>query len=158
VPRLLLIDTNLLLVAVVAAIDPHQVGRVGRTRAYTVADTVLLESIVAEHDNILVTPHILTEVSNLLGKVDRPLLFAVRSRLAALVTMWSEIAEPSKEVLNDPFFQRFGMTDAAISRVAGPSVTILTDDLPLYDALGRRGYNVINFTHVRAESWRETDH
>jgi len=156
VSKLLLIDTNLLVVAVVAAVDSSQIERVGRTKGYTVGDAALLDEVVVEHDNILVTPHILTEVSNLLGKLKQPLLSLIRSRLASLVPQWAERATSSSEVVNDPFFLRFGMTDAAIARVSGADVTVLTDDLPLYDALGRNGYRAINFTHVRARSWRET--
>lgn len=153
--RLLLIDTNLLLVIVVAAIDRSQVERVGRTRAYTFADAALLDEIAAAHDSIVVTPHVLTEVSNLLGKLEQPLLSQVRSRLTALVPDWLERPTSSEELVKDPFFHRFGVTDAAIARAAGADVTVLTDDLPLYDALGRSGHHAINFTHVRTRAWRE---
>lgn len=153
---MLLVDTNLLLVAIVAAVDSRQVGRIGRTRGYTAADAALLDEVVSEHDSILVTPHILTEASNLLGKVEQPLLAMIRSRLAELVPKWTERADSSSDVVSDPFFRRFGMTDAAIVRASGADVTVLTDDLPLYDALARQGHRAINFTHVRTRSWRET--
>lgn len=156
-PRLLLIDTQLLLVAIVAAVDPRHIERIGRTKAYSIEDAVLLEGIASDHDGILVTPHILTEASNLLAReVVDPLLTTIRLRLAALVPTWVETLDKSAEVVTDPLFVRFGLTDAAIARTAASDVTILTDDLPLFDALGRRGYRIINFTHVRTQSWRET--
>ena len=154
--RLILIDTNLLIVAIVAEADPTQVERVGRTRAYTLDDVRLLRQVTDEHENILVTPHILTEASNLLGQIAEPLHSEIRSRIAALVPQWAERADSSAAVVADPYFMRFGMTDAAVARCAGTDVTILTDDLKLYAALAKNGNRVINFTHVRTQSWRET--
>ena len=45
---------------------------------------------------------------------------------------------------------RFGVTDAALVRIADEGVLVMTDDFRLYQYLLSRGRDVINFNHLRA--------
>lgn len=153
-PSLLLIDTNLLLVLLIATVDPEQVPRFKRTRKYSLTDAALLNDYAGEYEGILVTPHVLTEVSNLAGQLSEPLLGVIRDQLSALVPQWIEHAEPAADVVGDVLFRRFGLTDAAIGRAAGKAVAVLTDDLPLYASLSRAGVNAVNFNHLRDAAWK----
>jgi len=153
---LLLLDTNLLVVLVVAACEPDSIGRVKRTEVYTKDDAALIGSVVSAHRGILVTPHIITELSNLTGQIGGKLFYQIRDSLIGLIPQWTEYSEPSADIATDPLFRAFGITDAAIHRASREAFAVLTDDLPLYDTLGRRGVNVINFTHLRIRNLRET--
>jgi len=67
----LLIDTNLLIMFFIGFFDPQQVSRFGRTDRYDAADFYALAQLVEYFRRVIVTPHILAEVSNLSGDLDR---------------------------------------------------------------------------------------
>jgi hypothetical protein len=71
--------------------------------------------------------------------------------MTEFIEIADELNEPSRVVVRDDSFNRLGITDAAISTVCA-NVLVLTDDFDLYDSLGRRGIDAINFNHLR--EWR----
>lgn len=151
--RRVLVDTNLLLVLLVGAVDRTAITSFKRTRAYTPDDFDLLNAFVGRYQQVVVTPHVLTEASNLLGQLQPNLRGPARRVVAQLVPKLLEEVAPSSELVAEPLFTRLGLTDAAIARTSRGSVTVLTDDLDLYDALARQGGDVVNFNHVRAGAW-----
>lgn len=150
---LLLIDTNLLVMLAVGAVDLGQMLRFKRTKKYSVDDFNLLNEYAEKFTGVLVTPSLLTEVSNIVGQLSDPVRAAVRVGVAALVPSWTEDYARSEVVTRDPFFVRFGLTDAAIRIAAGVKAMVITDDLPLYLALNKDGVSAENFNHLREQSW-----
>jgi hypothetical protein len=51
-------------------------------------------------------------------------------------------------------FARLGITDAAIVLLSNHGPLILTDDFDLYIDIENRGFDVINFNHLRPAIWR----
>jgi hypothetical protein len=149
----LLIDSNLLVVLAIALEDPAQVQRFPRTAQYSLEDVELLLAFVSKFGRLAVTPHILTEVSNLVGQLWDPLRTRVRMILTRLVTDSREYFTESRLVVLDTLFVRFGLTDAAIRIAASEDMTVLTADLPLYQTLNHAGIAAINFNHVLGEQW-----
>jgi hypothetical protein len=149
----LLIDSNLLVVLAISLVDPAQVPRFKRTAQYSDADTELLARFVAAFGKLAVTPHILTEVSNMVGQLHDPLLTRVRQVLARFATESRELFTDSRLVVLDDLFLRFGLTDAAIKLATCEDMTVLTDDLPLYLTLNHVGVEAVNFNHLRGEQW-----
>ena len=151
--RDLLVDTNLLLVFVVGAVAREHLEAFKHTNAYTPADYDLLTALLGRARRVLVTPHVMTEVSNLAGRLQSNYRRAAFALLAQLATTLEERSLATVDVVAEPLFLRLGLTDAAISRVAAGEVTVLTDDLDLYLALEHAGARVLNFNHVRRGSW-----
>jgi len=147
-PRVLLIDTNLLLVLVVGSHDCDQVERFRRTRAYTAGDFDLRAQFVSGFD-LVVTPNVLTEVSNLAGQLAEPLRSRVLSSIGRLAMEIRERYFPSSEAAREPEFSRFGLTDVSVLLTAREKVAVLTDDLPLYLRLSALDLYVVNFNHLR---------
>lgn len=151
----LFIDTNLLLVLLVGALDPGQVGRFKRTKAYSRNDYELLLAFIGEFERMLTTPSILTEVSNLAGQLAEPLRQRAFLTLRALTNeTLDEQFRPSRELMLDPSFPVLGLADASVIAAADTTVTVLTDDFPLYQRLSSAGIDAVNFQHLRAGSWR----
>jgi|tagenome__1003787_1003787.scaffolds.fasta_scaffold20988697_6 hypothetical protein len=148
-PRSLLIDTNLLLVLIVGSHDRNQVERFKRTRAYTADDYDLLTRFVAGFGELAVTPNVLTEVSNLVGQLSEPLRGRVLASLAMLAIQVPERYFPSSDMVREPDFLRFGLTDVSVLLTARGQVAVLTDDLPLYLKLSALDLYVVNFNHLR---------
>lgn len=150
----LFVDTNLLLVLIVGALDRAQVERFKRTRAYSAEDYTLLAGYVGGFQRMLTTPNVLTEVSNLLGQLAEPLRRRALLALGLLTGEFQETYLPSTALAADWHIPLLGLSDTSIIRAAEPDVTVLTDDLQLYVRLSTAGVDVVNFNHLRAGSWQ----
>ena len=149
----LFVDTNLLLVLIVGAMDGTQIERFKRTRAYSPGDYALLAEFVGGFQRMLNTPNVLTEVSNLLGQLAEPLRRRALLALGILTGQIEERFHASRELVSEPRFPLLGLADASIIRAVDQDVTVLTDDLALYLHLSGAGVEAINFNHLRSGSW-----
>jgi hypothetical protein len=147
--RTLLIDTNLLLLLVVGAFAPEQIERFKRTRAYSIDDYVLLSGFAGGFAQLLATPNIRTEVSNLAGQLAEPARSGALAALGSLVLNVEEQYLASQGLVAEKDFLRFGLTDVGILTAARERVAVITDDLPLYARLASMGAEVTNFHHIR---------
>ncbi len=144
----LLIDSNLFVLWVVGTTNPSRIARFSRTQKYSVEDFRLLEALIDQFQQIVTSPHVLTEVSNL-ATIEQPELRRLRSNFFEIVQRTQEVYEESRSVFADDAFPKLGLTDAAIRRIAARPVLVLTDDLPLYHYLSTAGLDAINFNHIR---------
>lgn len=145
------VDSNLLFVLIVGYTSRSHVGRARRTEQYSIEDFDLLQNTLAEYDEVLVTPHVLAETSNLLGYISEPLLTQTRITLRLMMPLWQERFTKGIEIAENSIYLRLGITDSALFSTSSASITLLTDDLPLYLAASSAGRSAINFTHLRQE-------
>lgn len=145
----LALDTNLLIVLVVGLTDRSLVGNHKRTRAFGPEDFDLLLRIVLGAEQIIVTPHVLAETSNLLGQDDDPRCKMLRGKLKELMNLHDERHTPAVVVSQHSDFLRLGVADCGILSVLADDVVLLTDDLALYLAAMREDPKSMNFTHLR---------
>ncbi len=141
----IVLDANLLVLLVVGLHDRARIATFKRTRQYTADDFDLLGRLIGGGTRITVTPGILTETSNLVGEARLPVLRALIGRVA-------EKHMPAARLAESLFFDRFGLTDAGIAELAG-SHLILTGDFRLSESLRHRGFEVLNFNHLRTPGW-----
>jgi hypothetical protein len=147
--RELLIDTNLLLLYFVGAFRPDRIRSFNRTSGYTVDDFALLEMVISGFKRLTTTPHVLTEVSNLMGQCEEPLRSDLRGCLGTTIEEWKETSTASRTLTKAPHFPRFGLTDTAIADLAPASCLILTADRPLAGLLEAKGLAVIRFSDLQ---------
>jgi hypothetical protein len=131
--------------------SPTLIERFKRTDPYSVDDYQRLEGHLGAALELLTTPHILTEVSNLLGQLAEPARGGCRRSLAAMVSDLRERAEPAAALVASKLFAPIGITDAAIEHLAGPELTLVTDDFQLGGILEKRGVDVWNLRRIRSE-------
>ncbi|MCC7206221.1 MAG: hypothetical protein IT323_02880 [Anaerolineae bacterium] len=145
-----LVDANLLILYVVGRTDARQIERFGRTHTFTGEDYALLARFLKRFAKMVVTPHVLTEVSNMIGEPEdlfRKRCFQV---VADLVGRFIEVYVPSAEIVQADEFRVFGLSDAAIALIARrESYLVLTSDLPLWHFLSNTGVAALNFNHMR---------
>jgi hypothetical protein len=150
----LLVDTNLLLLFLVGAYDRGYIRTFKRTQRYTEEDFDLLAGLIPQFHRIVVTPHILAELSNLslAMKGDRAVAYFV-----VLVEVLREAREVhiDKDVLLDyGWLPRVGFTDLSILEASKRhDYLVLTDDFEAAGLLACEGCDVINWNHVRQLSW-----
>jgi hypothetical protein len=91
--------------------------------------------------------------SNSIG-LERHLLRALgRDAIKEYVQPCNEVSLDSCVLVDEPEFNRLGLTDIAIGLASSPPAFVLTADLPLDVHLSAVGVEVENFTHTRQDSW-----
>ncbi|HEX8691401.1 MAG TPA: PIN domain-containing protein [Longimicrobium sp.] len=144
-----LVDTNLLLLYFVGALDPDRIPRFKRTNTFTPEDHALLRRFLGRFERVVTTPHILAEVSNLAGELSGAVRDGVFAKFAAGITLMEERHAPAAELAAQPSFPRFGLTDTAVVHHARGRYLVLSDDFRLSQYLQHQGVDVINFNHLR---------
>lgn len=146
-----LVDTNLLLLYFVGLYDQGLIERWGRTNDRFVSvdyDTLLL--LLERFDRWVVTPHVLTEVSNLLGYLAEPAKTECRQLFGQTIRSLMEEKRTSGDVLSKHhIFLSLGIADASIADAAAGLYLVLTDDFDLYGYLANEGIGVLNFNEIR---------
>ena len=143
----LVIDTNLLLLYLMGVYDPKKISQFKRTQQFIEEDFRLLVKFIDLFDKakVVVTPHILTETTNLAPNYTFPILQTI------LESLQENMVESLKIINSDTTcFNKFGLSDTAIQHLAQQNYLILTDDFPLYHYLATKGHSVINFNHIRS--------
>jgi hypothetical protein len=147
----ILVDANLLVVLLVGNLGPAHLKncRATKSNSFTPDDFFRLQRFVVQFDTLVTTPHILTEVSNLAGRLPEPLLGQFRALFRDVVKSLYEQSLPAKEIAQDAQFLRFGLTDTAIKMIAPGRYLVLTAEWRLCGLLQQRKVDVINFNHFR---------
>ena len=145
-----LIDANILLLFAVGAFDRSMITRFDRLSAYTEWDYDIVSKYIAYVGKLVTSPNILTEVSNLAGKLPAKILSTFYSTLAKKIEILDESYIESKVACRDRHFVTLGLTDATIIQIAlRRNCIVLTADSDLYRILWDRGARAINFNHLR---------
>ncbi len=123
--------------------------------AYTEEDYDLPQEFASRNrfTSLLTTPHIITKVSNLLGKERDHIKRIGRESGVEFLARCSERSDSSVELASNPKFKRLDITDVAIPIVATSSVFVLTAGRTLYLNCLNLGHNVAHFNHVRQGAW-----
>ena len=90
----LLVDTNLLLLYLIGKTNPNRISNLKRTDKYSIKDFELLARFMANFRSLAVTPHILTEVSNL-GNLQGKERAEFRSWFARIIEQATEYCDES---------------------------------------------------------------
>jgi hypothetical protein len=148
----ILIDANLLLLLFIGLYDRRRIVSFGRTQGYTTQDFDSLVEIINFFGKVVTTPNILTEVSNLSGKLHEKEKAAYFTDFADQVSRFDEEYAASNHLCSLSHFTKFGLTDAGIINAAGKYL-VLTDDFKLSSYLESESIDVINFNHIREVNW-----
>lgn len=144
-----LVDSNLLVLLLVGLVNKRRIPEFKRTQDFTIGDFDTLSALIGSLGKLVTTPHVLSQVSDLTDLGGKELAI-VRRYFGVLVERVEEYYDTSTALVADPLFARLGLTDAAIARVSSRGILVLTSDLNLQLAIQRRGFDALNFNHVRA--------
>jgi predicted nucleic acid-binding protein len=149
----LLIDSNLLVLYMVGTVNRDRIQKFKRTQRYSESDYALLVDFLGRFRLLFTVAHVMAEVSNLIDLSGQERSLA-RSILAKTINTMQEPHVSSLQAANEKPFEELGLVDSAIFLVAREQgCTVLTDDVALYLALEAEGLPVVNFTHLREQSW-----
>jgi hypothetical protein len=148
----ILVDTNILLLLLVGNVDPDMIPRFKRTSQFVPEDYELLKRLLALFIRIVVTPNILSEVSNLAGQMGEPVKSVCFSCFFDNIEVMKESYVESRIVSRDHLV-RFGLTDSTTFLLSSQPILVLTDDFRLSNYMSHHGLDVINFNHIRVAAW-----
>ena len=110
-----LVDTNLFVLFLVGTVNPQRILNFKRTQDFTPDDFHLLTKLIDYFGKLIVTPHVLSQVSDLADLHGRELLMIRRLFKLVVETLVEESYEPARKLVSDPLFERLGLADAAIA-------------------------------------------
>ena len=150
--RGLLLDTPLLLAVLLTAFGRRHERAWQRVMGGVLQprDGNWLATFATEFKVQITTPHILTEVSNLAGKIDQRLHRDFRAVLAEWVIVAREENMAASEIVRHPGFPHLGLADTAIEMLAADRYLVATTDFGLAGRLRKRGCDVLNFAELLA--------
>lgn len=151
----LLLDSNLLLLLLVGSYNRSLIASFKRVGSFSLRDYELLERIVAGFRDLVATPHILTEVSNLANSLPVPLKEFWFDHFALRIARIDERYIPAKELVTLPEFSIFGITDTALALLAKGTLLVTADDR-LCSHLQRRQLLAISFNQMRSSYLMES--
>ncbi|MBM4046077.1 MAG: hypothetical protein FJ279_13260 [Planctomycetes bacterium] len=146
-------DTNVLLLYFCGLYDTKLITAFRRLSKYTLDDFVILCRAATLFRQIVTTPHILSEVSNLLDDVPLHIREDAYKTFAAQLTVIEEVFLPATEVAKADCFGKLGLSDSGIRLLSQRPYLVLTDDFPLLSRLQSLGVTALNFNHLRGLNW-----
>lgn len=153
----ILVDTNLLLLYFIGKYDPRRILSFERTksRAFTIEEFILLVHIFDFFEKKITTPNILTEVSNLSGKLSADEKWAYYSEFESQTALFDEEYTPSTSICASKHFKNFGLTDSGIINLVKDKYLVLSDDGVLVGYLQNVGIDAIRFSDIRSLIWND---
>lgn len=145
----ILVDTNLLLLLYIGGVSKKYISEFKRTNTYTEHDYDLLLRVIDNFSKVVVTPNLLTEVSNLSNGISGQRLKDFYAVFASSLSVIEEKYVPSKDLISHPALYAYGLADTGIAKIAKDNFLILTDDLRFASFASTNGADVINFNHIR---------
>jgi hypothetical protein len=146
----ILIDSNLAVLYLVGGYDLHLIGdgKFNKLSKYAVEDYEILSRLKGLFRKAVTTPHVLTEVSNLISDLPEQTKSACLKRFRATFIEIAELAIPSMEAAQWRGFHYLGLTDSGLAMVASEYL-IVTDDARLVRNLNDTGLEALNFNYLR---------
>ena len=149
----ILIDSNLLLLYFIGKYFKGDINRCKRTRQFSTEDLRLIYNIIKRFDQVVTSPNILTEVSNLSTQIHNFEKEKYFTQFCNEISMLKEEYVDSSQICTKVSYKNLGLTDMAIFNAAKGKYLVLTDDFPLYGILKSNNINAINFNHLRSIKW-----
>ena len=129
---------------IIGSIDILLIRDFSRTAMFTEDDFYKISKFIDYFDLKITTPHILTEVSNLIGNKQN-----LQSLLGAYIEKTKEIFLESVNVSKNNSFLNFGLADIAISEIAKNSYLVVTNDNPLFGYLVSQQIDAVSLNQLR---------
>jgi rRNA-processing protein FCF1 len=110
----------------------------------------LMDFFASGSTSVVTTPHVMTEVSNLLGHSQEDWKPDVFQNLADVIVVHKEHYIPSQDIAIPKHFASFGLTDLGILAVAlKEKCLVVTDDSPFANYLRQKQIDAFEFRRLR---------
>ena len=148
--KMILIDSNCLLVLLLGMIDPNLIDTHSKTSIYEKKDFYDLMSFIGDIKSLVVLPNIFTEVDNLLNKNfkgNQKYLY-IKSIIELMLNSKEEYLK-SVLIRDKTSFYDLGLTDSLILELAKQNNLLITDDSQLSDYARANSIEVYDMKYLR---------
>ena len=146
----LVIDTELLILLLIGKYDPEYVSTFKITNKFTKKDFNLVNLIVNHFNNIIITPHIIAELSNHSMKIPTGRIKLYFDHFIKILKKFKEVHIEKDLVFKSEYLPLIGITDYGILLSSKENDYLLfTTDRSLTQISRAQGVNVLNFNEIR---------
>ena len=151
----IIVDTGPLILLLAGYYNYDTIGKNKLTEEFTTDDFDILFKFLSNFRGIIVTPHVLAEVSNLINtKVNKSDFTDFIERITEKLSRFKEVYIKKDEILAGEEVKKVGITDAGILLACEKRDNlILTKDFKFENLCISKGLPVIHFDKLREESW-----
>lgn len=147
----IIIDTNVMLVYIVGIYNQNYLLKFERTRGYKEVFEYVY-AVLPQFRRHIITPHILTELSNLSMRIQDNRLVEYFSVFSRILGGTAEEYISKDDILNSVLLPKLGVTDLTIIEAAEKyKCLVFTDDWPATGHMRYRGIEVLNLKEIRTE-------
>jgi predicted nucleic acid-binding protein len=117
---------------------------------YEIEDFQRISNFVSKFKKIIITPHILTELSNLSFNITEPKLSSYLQKFVRVLKNFHEESLDKNTILKLDLFAKLGVTDSAFIEIAkDKKYLVITDDLDAYANMLKLRIDAINYSHFK---------
>lgn len=148
----LIVDTNVMLLFIVGNYDKDYIKHFPfrRTARYSERDFEILLNVFNRFKKIVITPHTLTELSNLSEKVHCYKIEEYFNVFISVLLQFNELNVDKNIILKSPNLYKFGVADFAIWSIArDKKYLVFTDDSKLSGFLSNKKIDTISINEIR---------
>ena len=138
------VDSELLILYIVGSTNHRLLGNTKITSNFDENDFILVTEVLDAFKHRITSPHILTEVSDLLGETNE-----FHHTLQKFIEFADEKNLPSIEIAKGDSFLKLGLADSAIIEISKDSYLVFTDDQDLYGYLANIGIDAVKFSLLK---------
>jgi hypothetical protein len=147
-----ILDTNLLLLWLVARTDATLLNQFKRVRQFTFQDFERLQDILKPYRGFVTTPHILSETSNFVDQAPDWRRAALVDELKNFIGSGAEVYRAATRIEREEF-NVLGLTDTAMAQLSAEAV-VVTVDYRLAGRIDAIGGHAVNFQSLSQRASR----
>jgi len=151
----IIVDTGPLVLLLAGYYNYDSIGKSKLTAEFEKGDFDLLICFLSKFRKIIVTPHVLAEVSNLINtRVHKSDFADFIEKIIENLSDFKEVYVQKDEIISREELKKVGITDTGILLACErDNNLILTKDFRFKGLCISKGLPVIHFDRLRAESW-----
>jgi len=151
----IIVDTGPLILLLAGYYNYDSIGKSKLTAEFIKRDFDILTSFLSKFRKIIVTPHVLAEVSNLINtRVHKSDFADFIEKIIENLSDFKEVYVQKDEIISREELKKVGITDTGILLACErDNNLILTKDFRFKGLCISKGLPVIHFDRLRAESW-----
>ncbi|UBB90324.1 hypothetical protein J4771_02910 [Candidatus Kaistella beijingensis] len=145
--KLITLDCNVLLLLIIGSVDKKHISNFKRTSMFTEEHYDILIKLIS-NSQILLTPNVITEASNLLESYSYDKQKVGLKFLKNICANIPESYEKSVKLVELEIFNNYGLSDSSVFNLCKVGAIAITIDFNLYISLLSNNLGVINFNHL----------
>jgi len=150
----IIIDSKPLFLLLTGKLGKNYIGTLRPVKDYGEEDYDILAAFLSKFGKFIITPHILTEISNWATKVGKKIYPNFLEKLIQIVKEFEEFYISKGDLFENIEFKNVGVTDTSTIMLCNQNdYVMLTTDKKLFEICIRNGITAIHFDQLRGYNY-----